>query len=183
VGSDCIFSACGIGGICGLTHGNGCLDKDECQSGFCVDGVCCDTACTGTCKACNLPNHVGICTSVPLGQADDTCKAPSAACDGAGQCRSGLGQPCMADSQCASTFMHCVDGVCCNTACDGVCQSCIVTGSFGTCSNVPAGAQDPPTCEIFQMACNGAGACRFGCSSMADCTARGLSTCMNGFCY
>ena len=36
-------------------------------------------------------------------------------------------------SDCGSGF--CVDGICCNNACLGTCQSCNVTGSEGTCVN------------------------------------------------
>ena len=37
-------------------------------------------------------------------------------------------------SKCKSSF--CVDGVCCNSACDGNCNRCNVAGSLGTCTDV-----------------------------------------------
>jgi hypothetical protein len=43
-----------------------------------------------------------------------------------------LGYGCAAGSECASSF--CVDGVCCESACDGQCQTCHVTGALGQCS-------------------------------------------------
>ena len=47
------------------------------------------------------------------------------------------GAGCGADPQCRS--MHCVDGVCCNTACDQPGAVCNMTGNEGTCL-VPAPA-------------------------------------------
>src|SRR5450759_187470 len=38
-----------------------CSCDAECQTGFCVDGICCTSACTETCKACNLASSLGVC--------------------------------------------------------------------------------------------------------------------------
>lgn len=51
-----------------------------------------------------------------------------------------LGVPCGNGSECNSTI--CVDGVCCDKACDGTCEACNVAGNVGRCAAVPAG-QDP----------------------------------------
>ena len=55
----------------------------------------------------------------------------------------------------------CVDDVCCDTACDGICESCLAAtsgGATGTCSPVPP-LQDPEDeCETDQV-CGGAGTC------------------------
>src|SRR5436190_371703 len=51
-----------------------------------------------------------------------------------------LGVPCAAGTECTSTL--CVDGVCCDKACNGTCEACNVAGSVGRCAPVPAG-QDP----------------------------------------
>jgi len=48
------------------------------------------------------------------------------------------GASCTASGQCVSTF--CVDGVCCNTACDQPLQSCNLPGAVGTCSGTTAEA-------------------------------------------
>ena len=66
------------------------------------------------------------------------------------------GGPCESRVDCLSGF--CVDGLCCDTACDGVCELCDQPGFAGRCTNIALGS-DPdnecPPCET----CNGAGVC------------------------
>lgn len=50
------------------------------------------------------------------------------------------GDTCATGVECSSG--HCTDSVCCDTACDGVCESCIVEKLKGSCSAVTAG-EDP----------------------------------------
>ncbi len=78
---------------------------------------------------------------------------------------------------------NCIDGVCCNTTCGGLCQACNVAGSVGTCTNVPNG-QDPAFECAGGQVCNGAGACTTladgtACSAPADCTS---GNCVDGVC-
>jgi hypothetical protein len=48
-----------------VPQGGPCEDTAQCVPGlFCADGVCCDTPCDQQGEACNLPNHLGTCTSV-----------------------------------------------------------------------------------------------------------------------
>jgi hypothetical protein len=77
-------------------------------------------------------------------------KVPGGTCMTGGECESGL----------------CVDGVCCQTECSGVCRSCAVPGKQGTCVPVPEGVkhrdcadQGAETCG-FDGTCDGLGACR-----------------------
>lgn len=87
-------------------------------------------------------------------------------------CTSGVsglpkGVRCACDDQCGNG--HCVDGVCCDDACNGTCKSCTLTGREGTCSFIPDGmpprqladceVNRPETCATDGM-CNGAGQCR-----------------------
>ncbi|HEY7371876.1 MAG TPA: kelch repeat-containing protein, partial [Polyangia bacterium] len=63
----------------------------------------------------------------------------------------GLG--CTSGSQCASGF--CVNGVCCDTACDGGCGVCNTTGFVGTCRPIASGT----TCRTSAGVCDVAEAC------------------------
>jgi hypothetical protein len=66
-----------------------------------------------------------------------------------GYAQSTLGQPCVADAQCASG--HCADAVCCDTACNG--------GPCDACS-VAAGAAADGTCALFSgLPCDDGDAC------------------------
>ncbi len=63
-----------------------------------------------------------------------------------------LGASCTSDEYCDSG--HCVDGVCCESACDGICRSCSVPGSEGLCLPAPDGTP----CSDGN-ACNGQEVC------------------------
>jgi hypothetical protein len=47
-----------------LAIGELCDDDARCVTGHCTDGVCCETECAGALEQCNLPDSVGICTSI-----------------------------------------------------------------------------------------------------------------------
>jgi hypothetical protein len=75
------------------------------------------------------------------------------------------GAGCMLNTDC--TNGHCVDGVCCATACTAACNSCNQTGMEGMCLPVAAGKPDPrklcldagaPSCGRNGL-CDGAGMC------------------------
>lgn len=55
-----------------------------------------------------------------------------------------LGSSCEASSECQSE--HCVDGVCCESACDGACTAC---GGDGKCDVMP---EDDPECGVIPCA-------------------------------
>ncbi|MCY1022690.1 hypothetical protein [Pyxidicoccus sp. MSG2] len=63
------------------------------------------------------------------------------------------GSNCSVSAQCETGW--CVDGVCCQTACSGTCESCNLPGTEGLCTTVPAGEPRPGTCA----SCNGDGGC------------------------
>lgn len=71
------------------------------------------------------------------------------------------GTLCSQGGECASGF--CVDGVCCESACEGACFSCAVSGSEGLCAPVPDGRDLRHACAagICGGACDGQGACRY----------------------
>jgi len=104
-------------------------------------------------------------------------------CDGAGACKKTNGTVCLANAACASG--DCVDGVCCGSTCAGTCMSCKVTGSLGTCINVPSGQTDSNatvTC-VAPSVCNGAGACKKTngqtCAAGTECVS---AICADGVC-
>ena len=78
-----------------------------------------------------------------------------------------LGDSCtLGVDTCATGF--CVDGVCCDSACDGACNTC-VGAVAGKCSLAPAGTSPRNACPVDTMnpcgndgTCDGAGACRVG---------------------
>ncbi len=148
----------GTPGTCEPDAGPGgfCNSNTDCVSGFCVDNVCCNNACTGACRACDLPNKVGTCSFVDSGQdpdaecpgvsctgyyagwTGDSCyrkadvSAAAASCNGAGACRT-VAQECGLQSA--------ASGV--QTTCDSYCQdpnSSTCTGTTaGSCTNVYQG--------------------------------------------
>jgi hypothetical protein len=84
-----------------------------------------------------------------------------------------LGHTCASGAQCASTY--CVDGVCCDSSCNGACQAC---GSNGFCNVTPTTDSACPavtcptntTCASYSAPA--AGSCKsFGtCRTSNDCT-------------
>ncbi len=174
--------SCNGAGACGFfPTGAACTLGAECVSGNCVDGVCCSSACGGTCKACNVAGSIGTCTNISAGQDPANECAGTQVCDGAGLCVKANGDPCATATECLSG--SCVDGVCCNSACSGTCKACNVSGSVGTCSNVPANT-DPANECAGATNCNGAGACSLLpqgslCSAGTDCAS---GNCVDGFC-
>jgi hypothetical protein len=93
------------------------------------------------------------------------------------------GQACTANVGCDGG--HCVDGVCCNEACDSGCRRCDMPGHEGTCAKPCADDTHALTCSdgsatcaseacvarsCGQLRCDGeAGVCRTKCTSVADC--------------
>ena len=180
---------CGGGGSCANTCGSGktCSIDADCTSGFCADGVCCNSACTGTCVACTAAKKGGgsdgVCGSIPAYQPDNApaCLAPLA-CDGANHCRKLDGQTCAAGNECVSG--SCADGVCCGTACGGLCQACSAAkkggGADGVCGNIAVNQTDttaPLTCT-GTTSCDGNGACKKNVGQLCS----GPAQCVNGSC-
>jgi MYXO-CTERM domain-containing protein len=66
---------------------------------------------------------------------------------------------CKTAAECASGF--CVDGVCCDRACDGTCESCTMPFAPGKCVPVPIGLDPKMQCSAIPCTrtCNGAGGC------------------------
>ena len=72
----------------------------------------------------------------------------------------------------------CVDGYCCNTACNGLCESCRLGGLLGTCSPVPRGQDLDNECA-GALTCAGANnLCLL--AQAANCTAS--TQCQSNYC-
>lgn len=148
-----------------------------------LETICVPPSCTasgdqvsaaGTCDGLGGCRAAGLRSCAPYRCAGGACGTrctsdadcqPGIACT-AGSC--GLkqnGQSCAAASECASQV--CADGVCCDQACAGVCRSCGLPSSLGTCRDVPAAAADPhglcadqgPASCGTDGTCDGAGGC------------------------
>jgi len=161
-GTGATAGAGGIGGAAGMGGTGGVLPI--CSNGL-HDGDETDTDCGGSCapcdngKTCNVYSDCSSGFCPPSGQGGaggvsyagvcDKCAGNSDCqltdyCDGQGVCQilklDGL--TCNNANECSSG--HCVDSVCCNSLCDGLCQACDLTA--GTCTPQPDGADPDGEC-------------------------------------
>jgi MYXO-CTERM domain-containing protein len=70
----------------------------------------------------------------------------------------------------------CVDGLCCDVACDGTCEQCDVIGNEGVCTLIAP--ENDPDDECSDGACDGNGACA---SDQGEICTMG-SECLSGLC-
>jgi hypothetical protein len=133
------------GGSCPVcSNGLGCNLGADCQSGFCdTGGGGAGGGSAGTCQPCG---------------ADVDCE-PSGWCD-VDICvpELGDGDPCTADVQCQSGSCPPDDGVCCDLACAGICESCLAvdTGALdGSCAPVTGGTDPGGECQLDASQCRG----------------------------
>lgn len=69
------------------------------------------------------------------------------------------GAVCSSEDDCCSGY--CVDGVCCNSACDGTCQACVASktdSTDGTCANITNNTDPDNECDGICKVCQ-SGAC------------------------
>ncbi|HVZ71134.1 MAG TPA: hypothetical protein VHJ20_02060 [Polyangia bacterium] len=191
-------------GLCADMGAGSCGTNGKCQAGACQkypkDTVCkgstcpmpgttstADSTCDGN-GACVTPAATScfpfvcgtnVCKNVCASNAD--CSAPATCIDGSCGLKSN-GKPCGDGSECLSKF--CAQGFCCNTACNGTCQSCALPTSLGLCSNVPDGKPDPQnTCkDNGQTSCDTDGVCngKGGCQLYAAGTVCVAPSCASG---
>jgi hypothetical protein len=143
-------------GSCGRSpNGAPCTTGATCNSLSCVDGVCCGTACTETCRACNLAGSAGACTLIPDGQdaAADCPPEAAATCGRNGKCAAG--------GVCAK---HADGAVCAPASCASSTQSSVRTCDGGGACR----AAVVVSCGVY--ACGGL-ACRAACAADAECAA------------
>jgi hypothetical protein len=158
-------ASCDGAGVCKSANGQACAAATECVSGNCADGFCCNTPCVGQCQACSNTKKGaganGSCGFIGVNlDPDDECPGVTA-CSGGGSCAYlPAGATCAINLECFTG--HCVDGVCCETACAGLCVACsnAKTGGLnGTCDDVTPGTDPDDEC-LDPQTCAG----NFGCS-------------------
>ncbi|MBK8253068.1 MAG: hypothetical protein IPK82_10405 [Polyangiaceae bacterium] len=136
-------NACAPDGTCKLANTQSCDDASECASGYCA-GFMMFKACYG----CSEP--------IPCGS-NDACITNI--CYPA---KLDKGDACVDKSQCKSE--NCVDGVCCDAECNGLCMAChnnYTDKPNGECAPMLIGYDPQGDCNGPGKAgtCNGSGAC------------------------
>src|SRR5262249_28538591 len=119
----------GGGGGAACAEGQPCGAAPTCQNEASMQNVCTNGGCgpiTVDCGAyrCNAAN--GTCFKACAG-AGVECKAADS-CVG-GVCGGADGSACSVDDDCANA--HCVNSVCCDTPCDGACDTNCASGTCG----------------------------------------------------
>jgi hypothetical protein len=144
------------GGPCApCAIGQDCVGAVDCVTNFCDGGTCADCGGNGDCADAEFCNDAGVCVADQM-----------------------PGQPCGNDDECTGNT-NCVDDVCCQSACDGLCQGCsnALTGAAdGTCAPIPQGTDPDDDCDAGSCVtgqCDGAGQCAVEASG----TACGMDVC------
>jgi len=156
---------------------------DSAEPAVCVMGAGCGNDLIEGTEVCD-GTDLGVQDCVSQGFASGTlaCADTCDAFDTAGCVLSSNGESCSGASECTSDF--CVDGVCCESLCDGACESCDASATGvvgGSCSPIIAGTD--PDDECANGSCDGAGGCLAingtSCGSGAECAS---GQCIEGIC-
>jgi len=184
-------TSCKNNGVC---NGNGGCQKyasgTTCAAAFCTSNVeqqssTCDGL--GNCSpGTRVPCDKYICDMAGR-SCYDSCRtdaecAPNAGCVNGSCGKKSRGASCQRDSQCTLGF--CTNGFCCDARCDGLCESCALSGNQGTCSPVAAAvADDDTTCTAsVPTLCGDNGLCDGArqCQKWSAATSCRLQTCPAG---
>lgn len=155
-----------------LGLGEECTGGGECQSGYCSyeqhegTSICCTEACMAPCHSCfgdATGNSDGTCAPIAY-YTDPYADCPYYQyCDGVGACRSEDGQACSSGANCLSGYCPEDDLVCCDEACDGLCEGClgheVDSYATGTCGDIYDWTDPEHECPDSRT-CNGNGQCR-----------------------
>ena len=131
--------------ICGETRCDTSPGHDE-QTLYTCDGRGNCDARTRTCGAYRCADDATCDTTC---NKDEGCSEDSVCADGVCLLDQPDGSACRLNSDCKSSI--CVDEVCCDSACDGICERCDIAGRLGTCAIID-NHTDPddecPACEV-----------------------------------
>jgi len=176
---------CDGAGACQLYAKNTTCTAESCTANVYTPTATCDGA--GHCVTpaaipcspytCNGTKCFSACT------ADNQCLPPNVCGQvGPNSCgKANNGTTCSSADQCKSGF--CAQGICCDKACTGACQSCALSGTQGTCTNVATGTADPTGMCKDQGAtsCGTNGRCQAGaCQKYPSGTSCGAASCPAG---
>ena len=191
-GNECLTGNCVDGVCCDTACGGACeacsasLKQSTNLSGTCgsaKSGTIGSPVCSGA-ALCD-----GASATCPSGCVNDGSCAIGQYCSSAGTCltKKAQGVMCNLVADCKETGLcdecvtgNCVDSVCCNTACTGLCQACAkllkTAGNDGECGNAKAsidphdqcGAEGKNGCGL-NGSCNGSGACDTWASTSETC--------------
>lgn len=138
--------AMGSGSLAFMTH-RWLLLPGLVGAGLFISGAGCSTPCEDT-LTCDVGGDGGAGASSNAGTGGEA--------GGGGTGTRALGASCSAPNQCESGF--CVDDVCCESACDDLCETCGATA--GTCTAHDAGTDPDDDCGA--AVCVASGDCGFG---------------------
>jgi hypothetical protein len=147
--------------------GEPCTESSQCPSDNCVDGVCCESTCSGACEACDRPQSAGRCTPLPALSLDPEGRCGAGTlCSAEGECVQAPAPSAPSGARCTNAASctrdgragYCVDGTCCDRACDGTCEACDVPGKLGVCTPHPLDSDPERECGSAGV-CGGGSAC------------------------
>jgi hypothetical protein len=174
-----LCAACNVAGsegLCSATPSDPLCPEANCQGQSSECRALGGGQATANCEAVGLCRADAECAALPAAEGTP-CQQGTGTCDGLGAClvpdKNALGLPCEVDGDCAEA--HCVangaDGtrVCCDAACDGVCQAC---SPLGRCEDAPS---TDPRCET--VACPVDNVCRDYVDAITDDLCRSLGQC------
>lgn len=173
----------GVSGKTAGELGTAYIFSDACETDTdCGTTGYCDA---GTCRAgCSYDSE---CPRDRYCAADGICRTPLRVAHACGDAT--LGGGCKEPGCAICTTGHCVDAVCCNSACNGTCEACVASltgGEDGACLPIAADLDPEDECAAapnFPASCLADGACdgKRACRAYAKAgTACGDTTCVDG---
>lgn len=160
----------------GCAEGVGCSDRAPigfpCSGVECVSGAVCQNDVAGARRCCSrdCAAEGKVCAE------NGSCICPPGQTAAGNDCLLQRGDPCGTGAAQCGAGLACVDGVCCDDACDGACERCNVPGSVGQCA---FDSRDTNGCLAGEQ-CVARDDCRLGlrerCSGAGDCVSNNCAS-------